>query len=72
MNPLQVNTKDLQSYFMNWEKMNSKPYNKLSTSPYTKTRVILLNGTEFESNWFLHQFARNCNNNDLPCWKMQR
>lgn len=24
-----------------------------------------MNGTEFESNWFLHQFARNCNDNNL-------
>lgn len=42
-----------------------KPYNKETTSPYTKTRIILLNGAEFEQNWFLHSFNRNCNNNDL-------
>ena len=24
-----------------------------------------MNGTEYESNWFLHQFARNCNDNDI-------
>ena len=24
-----------------------------------------MNGTEFEANWFSHQFSRNCNNNDL-------
>ena len=30
-------------------------YNKDNTSPYTKTRVILMNGTEFESQWFMHQ-----------------
>lgn len=41
------------------------PYDKNEASPYTKTRVILMNGTEFESNWFLHQFSRHCNNNDL-------
>ncbi|MBR7110525.1 MAG: hypothetical protein IKC83_01495 [Clostridia bacterium] len=45
--------------------MNSKPYDKLRTSPYTKTRVILMNGTEFEANWFMHQFHRHCNCNDL-------
>lgn len=42
-----------------------KPYDKLTTSPYTKTRIILLNGAEFEQTWFLHQFNRSCNNNDL-------
>lgn len=41
------------------------PYDKKSTSPYTKTRIILLNGAEFEQNWFLHQYSRNCSNNDL-------
>ena len=42
-----------------------KAYDKNKTSPYTKTRIILLNGAEFEQTWFLHQFHRNCNNNDL-------
>lgn len=42
-----------------------KAYVKNKTSPYTKTRIILLNGAEFEQAWFLHQFHRNCNNNDL-------
>lgn len=65
MNPFEVETKEVQSYFLNWEQMCPKPYNKDKADPYTKTRVILLNGTEFESNWFLHQFARNCNDNDL-------
>ena len=65
MNPFEVKTKELESYFMSWEKMCSRPYDKDKTDPYTKTRVILMNGTEFESNWFLHQFARNCNDNEL-------
>ena len=65
MNPFETPTKDLEDYFYNWEQMYPKSYNKKTTSPFTKTRIILLNGTEFESNWFLHQFARNCNNNDL-------
>lgn len=65
MNPFELKTKDLEEYFMDWSKMYPKPYNKKTTSPFTKVRIILLNGTEFESNWFLHQFARNCNNNDL-------
>ncbi len=65
MNPLETPSKPVAEYFMDWEKMYPKSYNKKTTSPFTKTRVILMNGTEFESNWFLHQFARNCNNNDL-------
>ena len=45
--------------------LSLKPYDKDTASPYTKTRVILMNGTEFEANWFMHQFNRHCNNNDL-------
>lgn len=65
MNPFEVKTKDLEDYFLNWKQMYPKQYNKKKVDPYTKVRIILMNGTEFESNWFLHQFARNCNNNDL-------
>ena len=65
MNPFEVETKELEKYFLNWQEMCPAPYDKRTADPYTKTRVILMNGTEFESNWFLHQFARNCDNNDL-------
>ncbi len=65
MNPFEHKSKDIESYFMDWNKMYPKPYNKNKVSPYTKTRIILLNGTEYESNWFLHQLARNCNDNDV-------
>ncbi len=42
-----------------------KSYDKYQLDPYSKTRVILMNGTEFESNWFYHQFARHCSNNEI-------
>ena len=61
MNPLEYKTKDIDSYFMDFNKLYPKAYDKKKTNPYTKTRVILMNGTEYESVWFLHQFARNCN-----------
>lgn len=51
--------------FKELKNLNSKPYDKDKADPYTKVRAILMNGTEFESNWFLHQFNRHCNNNDL-------
>ena len=65
MNPLSIETKEIAEYFMDWEKLYPKPYNKKTASPFTKVRVILMNGTEFESTWFLHQFARNCSDQDL-------
>lgn len=51
--------------FILTDEYSPKPYDKKTTAPYTKTRIILLNGAEFEQNWFLHQFSRNCPNNDL-------
>lgn len=51
--------------FLSVSDYSPKAYDKLTTSPYTKTHIILLNGTEFEQTWFLHQFNRNCNNNNL-------
>ena len=51
--------------FISVEDYSVKAYDKNSTSPYTKTRIILTNGAEFEQTWFLHQLQRNCLNNDL-------
>ena len=66
INPFEEkNAVPVDGTFKDWKQLNLKPYDKLEASPYTKTRVILMNGTEFESNWFLHQFSRHCNNNDL-------
>lgn len=65
MNPFEVNSKEVEENFLNWKQIYPKSYNKKKVSPFTKVRIILMNGTEFESNWFLHQFSRNCNNQDL-------
>ena len=65
MNPFEVTPESVESAFKNWNGIYSKPYNKHEVSPYTKTRVILMNGTEFESVWFGHQTQRNCPNNDI-------
>ncbi len=61
MNPINLETRKIDDYFMSMTKMYPKAYNKQKTDPYTKTRVILMNGTEYESVWFMHQFARHCN-----------
>ena len=63
MNPLKQKTKNINDYFYSLEKMYPHAYNKEKANPYTKTRVILLGGTEYESVWFMHQFARHC---DIP------
>lgn len=65
MNPFKEKAMPIDASFRNWSGIYPKPYNKHEVDPYTKTRVILMNGTEFESVWFTHRFNRLCNNNDL-------
>ena len=67
MNPFNEKCKTLDKNFIPLKNMYPKSYNKETTSPYTKTRVILMNGTEFESNWFMHQFARHCDIPEILC-----
>ena len=49
---------------MDWKTMYPKPYSKHEVDPYTKVRIILMNGIEAEAIIFSHQFHRNCNNNE--------
>jgi rubrerythrin len=65
MNPFNVKSKPVEENILSFAGMYPKPYNKKTATPFTKTRIILMNGTEFESTWFLHQFARNCADPDL-------
>ena len=65
MNPFKELPKDSKIIYANWNSLAVKPYDKNTTGPYTKTRVILMNGTEFEANWFLHQLNRHCTNNEI-------
>ncbi len=65
MNPFELSPMKLEDCFRCWSGIYPMSYNKCDVNPYTKTRIILMNGTEFEANWFSHQFSRNCNNNDL-------
>lgn len=43
--------------FISVEDYSVKAYDKNSTSPYTKTRIILTNGAEFEQTWFCTNFS---------------
>lgn len=65
VNPFKEKATKIEKSYENWKKLALKPYNPDTTSPFTKVRIILMNGTEFESNWFSHQFHRHCDNNDL-------
>jgi len=65
MNPFQEKAWPLEDCLMNWRDMSPAPYDKRAIDPYSRTRVILMNGTEFENVWFSHQFSRHCPDNDL-------
>lgn len=65
MNPLKEKAKNIDSLFMSLDKTYPKPYDKNETDAYSKTRVILMNGTEFEQVWFSHGWQRHEINQDL-------
>ena len=65
MNPFEQKTKAADKLYLDWHKLYPKPYDKNEVDPYTRVRIILMNGTEYEAVWFSHQFHRHCGNNDL-------
>ncbi len=65
MNPFNEKPRAIEKTLQNWEQLYPKPYDKREVNPYTKCRIILMNGTEFEANWFSHQLARHTCDNDL-------
>lgn len=64
-NPFEQKTKPVETTLENWKDIFVPHYDKNDTDPYTKLRIILMNGTEFEANWFSHQFSRHCPDNDV-------
>ncbi len=65
MNPFELKAKKVEDYIESIKGIYPKPYDKNETSPYTKARIILATGAEYEANWFSHQFNRKVGNNDL-------
>ncbi len=64
-NPFQERGIPIEKQLRNWQELNVLPYDKKAVHPYTRCRVILMNGIEAEGNWFSHQFARHCEDLDL-------
>lgn len=65
MNPFLQEAMPVENYFEKWRSIYPKPYNKCEVDPYTRCRIILMNGTLVESIFFGHQFMRHCCDNDL-------
>ncbi len=65
MNPFELKPQKADKVFTSWNKVLVKPYDKNTVDPYTRLRVILMSGTEFESVRLGHAFTRHCPNNDV-------
>lgn len=65
MNPFNEKPCKIEKCFNDWKKLYPTAYDKNATDAYTKVRTILLNGTEFEQNWFMHQLCRHTTDNNL-------
>ncbi len=64
-NPFDEKPLPIDKTFMDWDMIYPCPYNKETVDPYTKCRIVLMNGTEFEAQWFSHNFSRHCPDNDI-------
>lgn len=64
MNPFEMLPGKRAELILDWAAMWPESYDKHSVDPYTRTRLILMNGTEFENVWFSHQFSRHTVDNE--------
>ncbi|MBP3656752.1 MAG: hypothetical protein J6K32_08670 [Clostridia bacterium] len=65
MNPFTERAVPITSTFESFAALYPRAYDPKAVDPYTKCRIILMNGTEFESVKFSHQMARHCGNQAL-------
>ena len=65
MNPFAQKAQPITRTFESFSALYPRSYHPLETNPYTKCRIILMNGTEYEAVKFSHQMARHCANQDL-------
>ena len=63
--PLDQPGMPIEDQFRPWSDLNVDPYDKRDVHPYTRTRVILMNGIEVESIIFSHQFHRMTDNREI-------
>jgi len=59
-NPLKERGIPLDRQLRNWRELNVTPIDPDRADPYTRCRIITMNGIEMEAIWFSHQFARHC------------
>ena len=59
MNPFSQKPSPITATFESFAALYPRSYDPKSIDPYTKCRIILMNGTEFEAVKFSHQMARH-------------
>jgi hypothetical protein len=64
-NPLEHQGIAVEDQLRSWSELNVEPYDKRSIHPYSRSRIILMNGIEVESILFSHQFARHCDTPEI-------
>ena len=65
INPFELKPIDLESCFTERKELYGYSYDKHNANPYTKLRIILMNGAEFEQVGFGHNLMRNEKRADL-------
>jgi hypothetical protein len=63
VNPLEHKGMPVADQLRHWGALNPQPYDKMEVDPYTRCRIIAMNGIEVESILFSHQFSRHT---DIP------
>ena len=64
-NPLEHKGIALDKQIRNWRELNVEPIDAEAVDPYTRCRIITMNGIEVEAILFSHQFARHCPDPDV-------
>ncbi|MFD3843567.1 hypothetical protein ACFWWC_46340 [Streptomyces sp. NPDC058642] len=64
-NPLEHQGIPLDRQLRNWRELDIEPVDPDHGDPYTKCRIITMNGIEVEAILFSHQFARHCPDPDV-------
>ncbi|MEU4221346.1 hypothetical protein [Actinoplanes sp. NPDC026623] len=64
-NPLDHKGLALDQQLRDWRELNVEPIDPEAVDPYTRCRIITMNGIEAEAIMFSHQFARVCPDNDV-------
>jgi hypothetical protein len=64
-NPLDHNGIPLDQQIRDWRELNVEPVDPEAVDPYTRCRIIAMNGIEVEAILFQHQLARNCADDEV-------